>query len=192
MRFPDLDAFVSEKRKEMDSELTKLGKARFEEFLKREREADKLREEELASSVASIATSPKTLKTRNSNLDFNEIDEKEQEMFKDMRSKATETWTELETEYKNNLAQLHTEQSARLAQESQLQESLKAAGSVFDRELFDAIIDKCGKGKSTAFGKEKMSRFWEVLERIYPKNSSPPRSPSNESEDKLLASLLGI
>lgn len=192
MRFPELDAFISEKKKEMDSELANLGKERLEEFLRREKEADKRREEEFLN--ASRPTSPKfdSRKTIKDS-DYSKIDAEEEKILEEKRIKAKETWKELESEYEANLSQMHTEQSARLAQESQLQESLKAAGSVFDRELFDAIVDKCGKGRSSAFGKEKMSRFWEVLERSHPKNVSQ-KSPgaSSESEDKLLASLLGI
>ena len=113
-------------------------------------------------------------------------------MFKEMKTKSEKTWIEFKEEYKRSLEQLHTEQAVRLSQELQLQESLQASGSVFDRELFEKVVDKCGKGRGTAFGKEKMARFWEVLDKSYPKGSSGATSPNKLDEDKLLASLLGL
>lgn len=204
-KFPALDAFIAEKKKEMDTELAKLSKERLEEFIRREKEADELKEQELKTKLDTSITNKDLNLTNNSNSNKSkneteekekqsaeEIDRKEEEMFKEMREKAKETWKELEQEYQAGLEQMYTEQSARLSNESQLQESLKVSGRVFDKELFEKVVERCGKGRNTAYGKEKMSRFWEVLDRKYPKDANASKSPHNkQDDDKLLASLLG-
>jgi hypothetical protein len=193
MRLSFLDDLIKEKKKEMDFELNKLAKTRFEEFLEKEKAADKEREEEfqIQKEVAEGEISFKKKNENNFN-SFKTLDEKEEEMFKEMKLKAQETWKELKSEYQKSLEQLHIEQAARLSQELQLQESLHASGSVFDRDLFEKVVEKCGKGRRTAFGKEKMARFWEVLDKSYPKTITGVASPNKLDDDKLLASLLGL
>lgn len=185
-RLPALDAFISVKKREMDSELNKLGKERLEEFLNREKQA----EQQLYASVNNTIVSEKKQQKKDYEVIGRELDEKEVEMFKALRVRATETWRELEEEYKKTLKDLETEQTARLVQESQLQESLKAGGSVFDRELFEKLVEKCGKGRNTPFGREKMTRFWEVLDRSFPKGTGNGVTKSAD-DDKLLSTLLG-
>ena len=194
------DSFIAERKRQMDAELGKLGQERLEQFLNKEKEADRLREEEFASILQSPkcdsgASPALTEELRNETFEkrAEEIDTKEAEMFEEMREKAKGSWKELEEEFKASLVQLHQEQSARLVQESQLQESLKASGTIFNRELFEKVVEKCGKGKESAYAKEKMARFWEVLDRSHPASSSPDNNSKTDlDKDKLLASLLGI
>jgi hypothetical protein len=196
VRLPVLDAKISELKREMDVKILALSKQRLEEFVEREKEADRLREEEFLAKIASpknVSSKTKTLTEDVEKLSLNEIkelDRKEKMMFKEMKEKAFEVWDEMRKEYEDNLKQMHVEQSARLSQESQLQESLKASGAVFDRELFEKVVERCGKGRNTAYGREKMSRFWEVLDRKNPKEASSPKKTAED--DQLLASLLGI
>ena len=199
-RLPELDAFIAEKKRQMDAELNKLARERLDQFISKEKEADCMREEEFASMVNSPKSATGTgpiltdeLGTEKLEKRAKEIDEMENKMFIEMREKAKEVWKELEQDYKATLDRLHQEQSVRLAQESQLQESLKASGAVFNRELFEKVVEKCGKGRNSAYAKEKMARFWEVLERSHPVKSSPTKDGSPDlDKDKLLASLLGI
>ena len=190
VRYSFLDNFINEKKKEMDSELNELSKERLEEFLKREKEADKQREKEFQLRVNSPKNEHEN-RDFTSKSDYELLDKKEEELFKVMKEQAKETWKELRQEYQKSLEQLHLEQSARLSQELQLQESLQASGRVFDRDLFEKVVEKCGKGRATAFGKEKMARFWEILDKSYPKNTSA-MSPNKLDDDKVLASLLGL
>lgn len=196
IKLPALDAFIAEKKKEIDTELAKLSEERLEEFINREKEADEMKEQELKTKLNnSITNKDFNLSKRSNDLteqekqSAEEIDRKEEEMFKEMRESAKETWKELEQEYQAGLEQMYTEQSARLSNESQLQESLKVSGSVFDKDLFEKVVERCGKGRNTVYGKEKMSRFWEVLDRKYPKDAKSPHN--KQDDDKLLASLLG-
>lgn len=187
MRLPALDAFITERKREMDSELNKLGKERLEEFLNREKEAEK--QSEMNKIFDDIEIEEPEQKK-----DFEalgkQFDEMEAEMFEKMKRKAVETWKELEEEYKKTIKDLETEQTGRLIQESQLQESLKASGSVFDKQLFEKLVEKCGKGRNTPFGREKMARFWQVLDRTFPKDTENQIN-SKDDDDKLLVSLLG-
>lgn len=184
-RFSFLDTFIAEKRREIDSELNKLAKERFDEFVKREKEQQETTIEQ-EKEEENIVSKPVVKDEKF----YEELDKKEQEMFEAMRVKAQKTWKELREEHQKSLEHLRTEQSARLSQESQLQESLQASGSVFDRDLFEKVVEKCGKGRGTAFGKEKMTRFWEVLDKSHPKGTTT--SPNKIEEDKVLASLLGL
>lgn len=189
VRVPALDSMISELKREQDAELARLSKVRLEEFLKIEKEADELREQEAAMKI----TSPKAPKSKplTTDLEFaQEIDRKEELMFAEMKESAKETWKELRKDYQDALKQMHTEQAARLSQESQLQESLKASGAVFDRQLFERVVERCGKGRSTAYGKEKMARFWEVLDRSHSSNAN--NVSCKDEDDKVLASLLGL
>ena len=195
-KLPALDAFIAEKKKEIDAELFKLSKERLEEFIRREKEADEMKEQELKTKFNNSITNKDFNTSKRSNdlteqekQSAEEIDRKEEEMFKEMRESAKETWKELRQEYQTGLEQMYTEQSARLSNESQLQESLKVSGSVFDKDLFEKVVERCGKGRNSVYGKEKMSRFWEVLDRKYPKDAKSPRN--KQDDDKLLASLLG-
>lgn len=198
LKYPELDSFIAERKRQMDAELSKLAHDRLAQFLRNEKEADRQREEEFASMASSPKTSASPVLTEELRMETlekkaAELDEKEAELFKEMKAKAKETWKELEQEYKTTtLHQLHLEQSARLAQESQLQESLKASGAIFNRQLFEKVVEKCGKGRGTVYAKEKMARFWEVLDRTYPESESDGASEDKPDSDKLLASLLGI
>lgn len=192
IRFPFLDDLILAKKKEMDLELNKLAKSRFEEFLEREKAADKRIEEEFQFQKGEPAAEANNKDDNKETSQFELLDKKEEEMFKEMKARAEKTWIEFKEEYMNSLEQMHKEQAVRLSLELQLQESLQASGSVFNRELFEKVVEKCGKGRGTAFGKEKMARFWEVLDKSYPKGSSGANSPSKLDEDKLLTSLLGL
>lgn len=196
-RFSELDSFIADKKRQMDTELNQLASERLQEFINKEREADRLRQEEFASMAQSPKSSSGAVLTEELRAEIvekraKEVDEKEAEMFKEAREKAKEVWKELEEEYKATLSQLYQEQAARLAQESQLQESLKASGAVFNRELFEKVVEKCGKGKNSVYAREKMARFWEVLERSHPESTSKTENTPDLDKDKLLASLLGI
>lgn len=196
-RFSALDSFIADKKRQMDTELNQLASERLQEFINKEREADRLRQEEFASMVQSPKSSSGAVLTEELRAEIvekraGEVDEKEAEMFKEAREKAKEVWKELEEEYKATLSQLYQEQAARLAQESQLQESLKASGAVFNRELFEKVVEKCGKGKNSVYAREKMARFWEVLERSHPESTFKTENTPDLDKDKLLASLLGM
>ena len=197
LKYSELDSFIAERKRQMDAELSKLAHDRLAQFLRNEKEADRKRDEEFASMASSPKTSASPVLTEELRMETlekkaAELDEKEAELFKEMKAKAKETWKELEQEYKTTtLHQLHLEQSARLAQESQLQESLKASGAIFNRQLFEKVVEKCGKGRGTVYAKEKMARFWEVLDRTYPEESDGDSKDKPDS-DKLLASLLGL
>lgn len=192
LRFPQLDAFIAEKRKEFDLELGKLSKNRLEEFMKMEKAKDEAavrgEEREGEGEEGPFVKSDEKLK-KNYEKVAKEADEKEAKQFEVMREKAKSTWQELRSEFEESLKQMHSEQSIRLAQESQLQDSLRASGTVFNRELFEKIVEKCGKGRKTAYGREKMSRFWEVFDRKFPSESTNSASPAEN--DQILASLLG-
>lgn len=101
----------------------------------------------------------------------------------------------MKKEYDEAIQQKQTEQAVKLSQETQLQESIKACGSVFDLELFEKVVDKCGKGRNSVYGRERMARFWEVLDRDHRNSNfnsgSGDKHKKTAEDDKILAALLG-
>ena len=123
------------------------------------------------------------------------VDAEEVEIIKKLKEKAAESWAARTTEHSARIKKMQEDQATRLAKDQSILNSAIRNTSEFDCRAFEFIVDKCGKGRSSAYGREKMSRFWEVYDRMHGASagSGVDRSTSSVKEQQeILDALKGI
>jgi len=119
-----------------------------------------------------------------------QVDAQERSRIDELRTAAKNTWATLEAEHRRRLEAIHSEQAHRLAVEQEWSRAASAGGAVLDRVLFEKIVEKCGKGRDSAYGKDKMARFWQVFDQD--KQGSVAHSSLSDPQEDVINLLKGL
>lgn len=119
-----------------------------------------------------------------------QVDAEERARIDELRAAAKATWSTLETEHDRRLEAIHTEQARRLASEQEWSRAASAAGPVLDRGLFEKLVERCGKGRDSAYARDKMARFWQAFDQDV--RAVAGSAAASSAQDEIINMLKGL
>ena len=114
------------------------------------------------------------------------LDSEEAQKQTELKAAAAQIWMELRRDRDDQMAELLARQTVRLAAEDALARKLKNSPSL---DCFEDVAEACGKGRNSAYAKNKMARFWAVFDRQHPSSGKATSPESEDNRAQVLAVL---